>query len=76
MSRHVRVNHQDVDHNDLRLREVLAQRLESGSMGRRRRNQVVDHYDPKPVDSLAQPLELGDMGPRPRNQMLLENGTL
>ena len=35
--RHVRVNHMDVDMNDPRLREVLAQTIEEGSRGRRRR---------------------------------------
>ena len=36
-SRHVRVNHPDKDLNDAQLREVLAQRLEGGTRGRRRR---------------------------------------
>lgn len=36
-SRHVRVNHTDKDLNDPQLREVLAQRLEGGTRGRRRR---------------------------------------
>ena len=35
--RHVRVNHVDKDTNDPRLREVLAQRADEGSRGRRRR---------------------------------------
>ena len=35
--RHVRVNHMDKDTNDPMLREVLAQRCEEGSRGRRRR---------------------------------------
>ena len=35
--RHVRVTHMDVDTNDPKLREVLAQRCEGGSRGRRRR---------------------------------------
>ena len=35
--RHVRVNHMDKDTNDPQLREVLAQRCEGGSRGRRRR---------------------------------------
>ncbi|KAL8999462.1 MAG: hypothetical protein Q9169_001667 [Polycauliona sp. 2 TL-2023] len=37
MSRHVRVNHTDRDLNDARLRDVLAQRSEGGTRGRRRR---------------------------------------
>ena len=37
LSRHVRVNHMDKDTNDPQLREVLAQRCEGGSRGRRRR---------------------------------------
>ena len=36
--RHVRVNHPDKDLNDTQLREVLAQRLEGGTRGRRRRH--------------------------------------
>ena len=36
-SRHVRGNHLDIDMNDPKLREVLSQRLEGGSRGRRRR---------------------------------------
>ncbi|KAI4247672.1 MAG: hypothetical protein L6R40_001258 [Gallowayella cf. fulva] len=35
--RHVRVNHTDKDMNDPRLRDVLAQRSEGGTRGRRRR---------------------------------------
>ena len=35
-NRHVRVNHMDKDMNDPQLREVLAQRVEGGSFGRRR----------------------------------------
>lgn len=35
--RHVRVNHTDRDMNDPLLREVLDQRTEGGSRGRRRR---------------------------------------
>ena len=34
--RHVIVNHMDKDANDPQLREVLAQRIEGGSRGRRR----------------------------------------
>ncbi|KAF6240384.1 hypothetical protein HO173_001995 [Letharia columbiana] len=37
LQRHVRVNHIDKDTNDPQLREVLAQRCEGGSRGRRRR---------------------------------------
>ncbi|KAL9640879.1 MAG: hypothetical protein Q9204_000528 [Flavoplaca sp. TL-2023a] len=37
LQRHVRVNHNDQDMNDPRLREVLAQRSEGGTRGRRRR---------------------------------------
>lgn len=37
LQRHVRVNHLDKDTNDPQLREVLAQRCEGGSRGRRRR---------------------------------------
>lgn len=37
VSRHVRVNHTDRDMNDPRLRDVLAQRSEGGTRGRRRR---------------------------------------
>lgn len=33
----MRVNHNDKDLNDPQLREVLAQRLEGGSRGRKRR---------------------------------------
>lgn len=35
--RHVRVHHVDKDKDDPMLREVLAQRAEGGSRGRRRR---------------------------------------
>lgn len=37
LQRHVRVNHMDKDTNDPRLREVLAQRCEGGTRGRRKR---------------------------------------
>ncbi|KAF2815100.1 uncharacterized protein BDZ99DRAFT_190491 [Mytilinidion resinicola] len=37
LQRHVRVHHVDKDKDDPQLREVLAQRLEGGSRGRRRR---------------------------------------
>ncbi|KAL8812493.1 MAG: hypothetical protein Q9223_000097 [Gallowayella weberi] len=37
LQRHVRVNHTDKDMNDPRLRDVLAQRSEGGTRGRRRR---------------------------------------
>ncbi|KAL8975659.1 MAG: hypothetical protein Q9197_000134 [Variospora fuerteventurae] len=37
LQRHVRANHTDRDMNDPRLRDVLAQRLEGGTRGRRRR---------------------------------------
>ncbi|KAL8765906.1 MAG: hypothetical protein Q9209_007149 [Squamulea sp. 1 TL-2023] len=37
LQRHVRVNHTDRDMNDPRLRDVLAQRSEGGTRGRRRR---------------------------------------
>ena len=37
MSRHVRANHTDKDMNDPQLRDVLAQRSEGGTRGRRRR---------------------------------------
>ena len=37
MDRHVRVHHVDKDKDDPQLREVLAQRPEGGSRGRRRR---------------------------------------
>ena len=37
IDRHVRVNHSDVDLNDSKLRDVLNQRLEPGTRGRRRR---------------------------------------
>lgn len=35
--RHVRGNHTDKDMNDPKLRDVLAQRTEGGTRGRRRR---------------------------------------
>ena len=37
VNRHVRVHHPDKDKDDPQLREVLAQRPEGGSRGRRRR---------------------------------------
>lgn len=37
LNRHVRVHHQDKDKDDAQLREVLAQRPEGPSRGRRRR---------------------------------------
>ncbi|KAI4208008.1 MAG: hypothetical protein LQ348_000378 [Seirophora lacunosa] len=37
LQRHVRANHTDRDMNDPRLRDVLAQRLEGGTRGRRRK---------------------------------------